>query len=98
MKICRLSLFNLKRNKREAAAIVFLTFVTSFLMAVFAVSITQINSAFDRAFEETGSADVILLFQADKYRDIYCDILEKEYNVTDVRESGVLYGPGASAI
>lgn len=98
MKIFRLSLFNLKRNKREAAAIVFLTLVTSFLMAVFAVSITQIDSAFDRAFEETGSADFILSFQADKYRDIYRDILDEECNVTDVRESSILFGIGASAI
>ena len=98
MKICRLSLFNLKRNKREAAAIVFLTLVTSFLMATFAVSITQIGSAFDRCFEETGSADFILLFEDDKYRDIYRDILEEEYNVTDIRESSVLVGMGASII
>lgn len=97
MKIFRLSLFNLKRNKREAAAIVFLTLVTAFLMATFAVSITQIDSAFDRCFEETGSADVMLAFEADKYRDIYRDILEEEYNVTDVRESSVLFGLGASA-
>ena len=98
MKIFRLSLFNLKRNKREAAAIVFLTLVTTFLMATFAVSITQIGSAFDRAFEETGCADFVLLFQADKYRDIYRDILEEEYHVTDVRESSVLYGAGASVL
>lgn len=98
MKIFRLSLFNLKRNKREAAAIVFLTLVTTFLMATFAVSITQIDSAFDRAFEETGCADFVLLFQADKYRDIYRDILEEEYNVTDVRESSVLYRLAASSI
>lgn len=97
MKIFRLLLFNLKRNKREAAAIVFLTLVTAFLMATFAVSITQIGSAFDRCFEETGSADVMLLFQADKYRDIYRDILEEEYNVADARESSVLLGIGASA-
>ena len=98
MKIFRLSLFNLKRNKREAAAIVFLTLVTAFLMATFAVSITQINSAFDRSFEETGSADFILLFEDDKYRDIYRDILEDEYDVTDVRESRVLVGISASTI
>lgn len=98
MKIFRLSLFNLKKNKREAAAIVFLTFVTAFLMATFAVSITQISSAFDRCFEETGFADFILLFDDDKYRDIYRDILEEEYNVADVRESRVLVGIGASLI
>lgn len=98
MKIFRLSLFNLKRNKREAAAIVFLTLVTAFLMATFAVSITQIGSAFDRCFEETGSTDFILLFDDDKYRDIYRDILEEEYNVTDVRESSALVGMVASTI
>ena len=98
MKIFRLSLFNLKKNKREAAAIVFLTLVTAFLMATFAVSITQISSAFDRCFEETGSADFIFLFEDDKYRDIYRDILEEEYNVTDIRESSVLVGMGASII
>lgn len=98
MKIFRLSLFNLKKNKREAAAIVFLTLVTAFLMATFAVNITQISSAFDRCFEETGSADFILLFEDDKYRDIYRDILEDEYNVTDVRESSVLVGLAASTI
>ena len=98
MKIFRLSLFNLKRNKREAAAIVFLTLVTTFLMATFAVSITQIDSAFDRAFEETGCADFVLFFQADKYRDIYRDILEEEYHVTDVRESSALYRLAASSI
>lgn len=91
-------MFNLKRNKREAAAIVFLTLVTAFLMATFAVSITQISSAFDRCFEETGSADLILLFQADKYRDIYRDILEEEYHVADVRKSSVLVGVSASTI
>lgn len=98
MKICRLSLFNLKKNKREAAAIVFLTLVTAFLMATFAVSMTQISSAFDRAFEETGSADFILLFEDDKYRDIYRDILEEEYQVSDVWESRVLVGMAASTI
>ena len=98
MKIFRLSLFNLKKNKREAAAIVFLTLVTAFLMATFAVSITQISSAFDRCFEETGSADFIFLFEDDKYRNIYRDILEEEYNVTDIRESSVLVGMGASII
>ena len=70
MKIFRLSLFNLKKNKREAAAIVFFTLITSFLLSVFFVSITEINKAFDKCFEETGCADVILLFDESKYRSI----------------------------
>jgi len=98
MKIFRLSLFNLKRNKREAVAIIFLTLVTAFLMATFAVSITEINNAFDRCFEETGSADVMLLFEDKKYRDIYREILEDEYHVTNVEEDSILLSIAAPTI
>lgn len=98
MKIFRLSLFNLKKNKREAAAIVFLTLITSFLLSVFFVSITEIDKAFDKCFEETGCADVMMLYDESKYRDIYRTVLEKEYGVTEVRESSVLVGVAAKTI
>ena len=98
MKIFRLSLFNLKKNKREAAAIVFLTLITSFMLSVFFVSITEINRAFDKCFEETGSADVMLMFTEEKYRDIYREILEDEYDVKDLRESTVLLGVAAQTV
>ena len=35
MKIMRLSLFNLKKNKREALAIVFLTMITTIMVSIF---------------------------------------------------------------
>ena len=98
MKIFRLSLFNLKKNKREAAAIVFLTLITSFLLSVFFVSITEIDKAFDKCFEETGCADVMLLYDESKYRDIYRGVLEDEYNVKEVRESSVLVGAAVKTI
>ena len=98
MKIFRLSLFNLKKNKREAAAIVFLTLITSFLLSVFFVSITEIDKAFDKCFEETGCADIMMLCDESKYRDIYRTVLEEEYGVTEVRESSVLVGAAAKTI
>jgi len=98
MKIFRLSLFNLKKNKREAAAIVFLTLITSFLLSVFFVSITEIDKAFDKCFEETGCADIMMLYDESKYRDIYRTVLEEEYGVTEVRESSVLVGAAAKTI
>ena len=98
MKIFRLSLFNLKKNKREATAIVFLTLITSFLLSVFFVSITEINKAFDKCFEETGSADVMLLFDESKYRDIYREKLEEEYDVKNIRESSLLVCVAAKTI
>lgn len=98
MKIFRLSLFNLKKNKREATAIVFLTLITSFLLSVFFVSITEINKAFDKCFEETGSADVMLLYDESKYRDIYRKKLEEEYDVKNIRESSLLVCVAAKTI
>ena len=98
MKIFRLSLFNLKKSRREAAAIVFLTLITSFLLSVFFVSITEIDKAFDKCFEETGCADVMMLYDESKYRDIYRTVLEEGYGVTEVRESSVLVGAAAKTI
>ena len=45
MKIFRLSLFNLRKNKKEALAIIFLTFVTVFLLGTVAANIAKINTA-----------------------------------------------------
>ena len=43
MKILRLSLFNLKKNKREAAAIVFLTAVTTLMLSIFVLNTKEVN-------------------------------------------------------
>jgi len=98
MKIFRLSLFNLKKNKREAAAIVFLTLITSFLLSVFFVSVAEISKAFDKCFEESGSADVMILFNEARYRDLYREILEDGYNVSDLRESSVLVSEATQTV
>ena len=47
MKILRLSFFNLRKNKREAAAIVFLTMVTVFMLSIFFANGSKIKKAFD---------------------------------------------------
>ena len=68
MKIFRLSLFNLKKNKREAAAIMFLTLVSAFLLGTFLSSVTNIPKVFDQCFAETGCADTLLRIRAKGYR------------------------------
>ena len=60
MKILRLSFFNLRKNKREAAAILFLTLISSFLLGTFISSVANIPKVFDKCFEETGCADSAL--------------------------------------
>ena len=55
MKILRLSLFNLKKNRKEAVAIAFLTMVTTLMLAVFAANTVKTNKGFDDSFAASGS-------------------------------------------
>lgn len=91
MKILRLSLFNLRKNKREAAAIVFLTMVTVFLLGTAFISITKLGDIFDKAYDETGCMDYIIHFRKDSYREAYKDILEEEYGIEDPVEADGLF-------
>ena len=86
MKILRLSLFNLKKNKREALAIIFLTAVTTLMLSIVAVNSIKIGNAFSDSFAASGSIDRIVLFEEDKYHDDFVDILKDEYGIDEVRE------------
>ena len=96
MKIFRLSFFNLRKNRREAVAIVFLTFITSFLLGTFFTSIAKIDKAFDSSFESTGSVNTAVIFLDGSYRDVYRDILADEYGIEDIEKLNVLNSIGAS--
>ena len=62
MKILRLSLFNLKKNKREAFSVMVLTAITMLLMGIAVCNITKVNTVFDEMFEATGSVENMILF------------------------------------
>ncbi|MCR5331813.1 MAG: ABC transporter permease [Lachnospiraceae bacterium] len=79
MKILRLSLFNLRKNKREAAAIVFLTMVTVFMLSVFLANGSKIKKAFDESFAASGSVNRIVLFKKSVYHDEFRNILERDH-------------------
>lgn len=91
MKILRLSLFNLRKNKREAVAIVFLTMVTVFLLGTALISLTKIGDIFDKAYDETGCMEYIIHFRKDSYRGVYKDILEEAYGIEDSVEADGLF-------
>jgi len=92
MKIFRLSLFNLKKNKKEALAIIFLTFITVFTLGIVAANLAKVMNVFDECFEATGSAKTIMAFRGETYREEYKDILEDEYNIRDMRRGKLLFG------
>ena len=98
MKIFRLSLFNLRKNRREALAIVFLTLITVFLLGTVAANIAKAGTAFENSFEATGSVNNFAVFRDGKYREEYKDILEKEYVKDEVIEVDFLYAIAAGVI
>lgn len=76
MKILRLTFFNLKKNRKEALAIAFLTFVTVMMISIFTANVTKMKTAFDSSFDATGSRNSLLEFAEGYYHDEYKDILK----------------------
>lgn len=96
MKILRLSLFNLKKNKREAFSVMFLTAISMLLMGISVCNITKVNTVFDQMFEATGSVQNMVMFPAERYRQVYKEILEEDDRVSRVEEIDALHTIRAS--
>ncbi|MBO5557338.1 ABC transporter permease [Ruminococcus sp.] len=92
MNILRLSLFKLKKNKKEAVAIVFLTMITTLMLSVFAANISKANKAYDDSFAQAGSKDTCVMIRKDKFRDEYKDLLNSEYGIREITETECVYG------
>ncbi len=91
MKILRLSLFKLKKNKKEAVAIAFLTMITTLMLAVFMANISKANKAYDDSFAQAGAKDTIVFINKDKYRDEYKQLLETDFGITDITETEAVF-------
>ena len=94
MKILRLSLFKLKKNKREAIAIAFLTMITTLMLAVFMMDSAKIESSFAASFAKSGSPRYLVMVRGDKYRDEYRTILEDTPGVHDIIEDEIAAAMG----
>ena len=97
-KIYRLSLFNLKKNKKEAIAIAFLTFVSTLMFGVFAINVSKISNAFDESFKQSGSVDTCITISKDDYREDYRDILKEEYGFDDISSGSLLMGAATGVL
>lgn len=96
MKILRLSLFNLKKNKKEVFSVVFLTAIVMLLMGIAVCNLMKVNTVFDESFEKTGSVSNVISFEAEKYRQEYKEIMEDYNSVSRVEEIDVLFSIRAS--
>ena len=97
-KIFRLSLFNLRKNRKEAVAIAFLTLVSTVMLGIFAINVSKVSNAFDESFEQSGSVDTMIMIPESDYRGVYQDILEKEYGFEDIRRGNMLYGMASGVL
>lgn len=96
MKILRLSLFNLKKNKREAFSVMLLTAITMLLMGIAVCNIIKSDTVFDERFEKIGSVENLILFPLEKYREEYKEILKEDGDVTGIVEADALFEMNAS--
>ncbi|MBR5090018.1 MAG: ABC transporter permease, partial [Ruminiclostridium sp.] len=89
MNILRLSLFNLRKNRKEAVATAFLTMITTLMLAIFIADSAKINSGYDDSFAASGCYHYYIGVKDEKYRDEYRTMLENSsgvHNVTEVKQ------------
>ena len=82
MKILRLSLFNIKKHKKESFVIIFLTIVSMVFFGIGIINIEKAGRMFDEMFENTGSFHNIFLFPENSYRNEFSQIIEEDKRVT----------------
>ena len=97
-KILRLSIFNLRKNKKEAVAIAFLTLVSTMMLGIFAINVSKVSNAFDESFAQSGSVDTYIMIPKNDYCEVYQTILEEDYGFDDVRRGNLLYGFSAGVL
>lgn len=85
MKILRLSLFNIKKHKKESFVIIFLIMISMALLGIGIINMEKADRMFDEMFDKTESYQNILLFPStDTYKNEYIDLLSNDERVTRV--------------
>ena len=98
MKILRLSLFNLKKNKKEAFAITFLTMITAFALCIFIANNSKSDKVFDESFRSSGALENMVLIEKEHYRNSYRGVLEDDYKTTNLQEIQLIFGAATDVI
>ncbi len=96
MKIFRLSLFNIKKSNKEAAAIAFLAMISALFLGIIVANAGRINSAFHDSFRKSGSFNTVVSFPGDKYRDDCIKVLTDDYGIESPEKINMLFPMGAS--
>jgi ABC-type antimicrobial peptide transport system permease subunit len=98
MKILRLSIFNLKKNKKEAFVIAFLTMITTLALCIFIANNSKSDKIFEESFKASGSVENLVIIEKEHYRSAYRSILEENYNPRNFSEISLVFGAATDVI
>ena len=96
MKIFRLSMFNIKKSKKEAIAVAFLAMISALFLGIVVTNVGRINTVFHDSFIKSGSYNTVVSIPADKYRDDCIKILKDEYGIENPIKVNQIFLIGAS--
>lgn len=96
MKILRLSIFNIKKSKKEALAVAFLAMISALFLGLVVTNVRRMNVAFSDSFERSKSYNSVVFFPSQKYREDCRNILLNEYGVEDTVKINALLTLGVS--
>ena len=98
MKILRLSIFNLTKNKKEAFVIVFLTMITTLALCIFIANRSKSDKVFDESFRLSGSLENLIIIEKEHYRNEYRNVLEANYNPKNLSEINLVFAVSSDVI
>ena len=96
MKILRLSIFNIKKHKKESIILIFLIAVSVLFMNVAIINNKKANIIMDKAFDETESKDAIYIFFEEDYRTEYDAVFEDDERISNIDKFEMLF-PNSNA-
>ncbi len=90
MKILRLSLFNIKKHKKEAVTLIFLITISVLFMGIAIVNLKKADTILNNTYKETDCKDSIYCIEEEDYRTEYKEVFEKNSDISDLMQTEIL--------
>ena len=90
MRIIRLSVFNIKKHKKEAAVLIILITISVLFMGIAIVNNKKAEEIFDKAFYDSNSHGSIYMLNEDAYRTEYDDAFKNNPDIINLTETEIL--------
>ena len=98
MKIFRLSLFNIKKHKKDSIILIFLIMISVLFMNVAMINNKKAGIIMDKAFEDTGCKDAVYLFYEDQFRTEFDEVFEEDDRISNIDKFEMLFPDSNAAL